>query len=108
MARPVAKSDERLGDAEAPSRAGWGLWLAVLVAAFLRLHDLGAQSLWIDEIFTWQTASPTAPLTALDLVSNIHGPLVSAFAHFWIKLFGQSEASLRLPMALRKRSRIWS
>ena len=77
-----------------------GLWLAVATAALLRLWNLGAQSLWIDEIFTWQTASPTGPLAWLDIVSNLHSPLVSAFSHFWIRAFGESEFVLRLPMAL--------
>jgi 4-amino-4-deoxy-L-arabinose transferase-like glycosyltransferase len=70
------------------------------VAAGLRLWNLGAQSLWIDEIFTWQTASPHAPLTWLDVVTNLNSPLVSAFAHVWMRLAGDSEFALRLPMAL--------
>jgi 4-amino-4-deoxy-L-arabinose transferase-like glycosyltransferase len=72
----------------------------VLVAAVLRLWNLGAQSLWVDEIFTWQTSSPHGPLTWLDIVSNLNSPLVSAFSHFWMQAFGQSEFALRLPMAL--------
>jgi 4-amino-4-deoxy-L-arabinose transferase-like glycosyltransferase len=77
-----------------------GLWLAVLAASVLRLWNLGAQSLWIDEIFTWQTASPHGPLTWLDVVSNLNSPLISACAHLWMQAFGQSEFVLRLPMAL--------
>lgn len=72
----------------------------MLVAAGLRLWNLGAQSLWIDEIFTWQTASPHGPLTWIDVVSNLNSPLVSAFAHGWMQLFGDSEFALRLPMAV--------
>lgn len=70
------------------------------MAAGLRLWTLGAQSLWIDEIFTWQTASPHGPLTWLDFVSNLNTPLVSAFSHVWMRVFGQGEFALRLPMAL--------
>ena len=77
-----------------------GLWLALLVAAVLRLWNLGAQSLWIDEIFTWQTSSPHGPLLWIDVVSNLNSPLISAFSHFWMKLAGDSELALRLPMAL--------
>ena len=84
----------------APGPRQRGLWLAVLVAAALRLWNLGGQSLWIDEIFTWQTASPHGPLTWLDFVSNLNTPIVSAFSHVWMRLFGQSEFVLRLPMAL--------
>lgn len=77
-----------------------GLWLAVIAAAVLRLWNLGAQSLWIDEIFTWQTSSPHGPLTWLDVVTNLNSPLVSAFSHVWMQLAGPSEFALRLPMAL--------
>ncbi len=85
---------------QAPSPGRRGLWLALIAAAILRFYELGAQSLWVDEIFTWQTSSPNAPLTWLDIVSNLHGPLVSVFAHFWMRAFGESEFVLRLPMAL--------
>jgi mannosyltransferase len=77
-----------------------GLWLAVLAAAVLRLWNLGAQSLWVDEIFTWQTSSPHGPLLWSDVVQNLNSPLISAFSHFWMKLAGDSEFALRLPMAL--------
>jgi mannosyltransferase len=77
-----------------------GLWLALAVGALLRLWNLGAQSLWVDEIFTWQTSSPHAPLTWLDIVNNLNSPLLSAFSHFWMKVAGDSEFALRLPMAL--------
>lgn len=72
----------------------------MIAAAVLRLWNLGAQSLWVDEIFTWQTSSPHGPLTWVDIVSNLNSPLVSAFSHFWMQVFGQSEFALRLPMAL--------
>ena len=98
MDRPAAAPDFHEPQASPPWRRG--LWLALIVASILRLYHLGAQSLWVDEIFTWQTASPTAPLTWIDLVSNLHGPLVSAFAHFWMLAFGDSEFVLRLPMAI--------
>lgn len=77
-----------------------GLWLALAVGALLRLWNLGAQSLWVDEIFTWQTSSPHAPLTWLDVVTNLNSPLLSAFSHLWMKIAGDSEFALRLPLAL--------
>ena len=89
MDRPAVDPHRNEPQASPPGRRG--LWLALLVASILRLYHLGTQSLWVDEIFTWQTASPTAPLTWIDLVSNLHGPLVSAFAHFWMLAFGDSE-----------------
>ena len=39
-------------------------------AQALRLFHLGSQSLWVDEIFTWQTSAPHGPLTWTDLIEN--------------------------------------
>ncbi len=85
---------------ESPGPQQWGLWLAVVVAFVLRLFHLGHQSLWTDEVFTWMTSSPHAPITLGEVLENFHGPLVSLFLHGWIRIFGDSEWSLRLPMAL--------
>jgi hypothetical protein len=47
-----------------------------LLAAVLRLVHIGAQSLWVDEMFTLIVATPKPgyPLDQL-LLHNIHGPL---------------------------------
>jgi 4-amino-4-deoxy-L-arabinose transferase-like glycosyltransferase len=73
---------------------------AVFTALALRLFHLGHQSLWVDEIFTWKAAIPHGPFGWADLLDDTHGPLVSAFLHAWIRVFGDSEFALRLPMAL--------
>ena len=73
---------------------------ATLVAAILRLWHLGTQSLWIDEIFTWSSAAPGAPLRLGDLLENVHGPLYSLLTHVAIRWLGSSEWALRLPSAL--------
>jgi mannosyltransferase len=72
----------------------------VLAAFFLRLFRLGHQSLWVDEVLTWKAAHPFLPYGWADLVDDTHGPLISALVHGWMRLFGDSEFSLRLPMAL--------
>ena len=74
--------------------------MAVLAALSLRLFHLGHQSLWVDEIFTWKAAIPHGPYGWADLLDDTHGPLISAFLHAWIGVFGDSEFALRLPMAL--------
>jgi len=78
----------------------WGLAFAVFAALALRLFHLGHQSLWVDEIFTWKAAIPHGLFGWADLLDDTHGPLVSAFLHAWIGVFGDSEFALRLPMAL--------
>ncbi|MEO5989880.1 MAG: glycosyltransferase family 39 protein [Candidatus Eisenbacteria bacterium] len=66
------------------------------MAALLRFYRLGAQSLWIDEVFTWLSAGGGQPtLTARDLLENVHGPLFSLALHAWMRVAGESEWALR-------------
>jgi uncharacterized membrane protein len=71
------------------------LWLlgAVTTALILRCLFLTKESLWLDEIASWQFASR-------DLYWAFHAeatnpPLYYVLLHFWIQLFGTSEAALR-------------
>ena len=74
--------------------------LVVVIGALLRLHNLGGESLWLDEADSWSKA--TDSLAGLIQRTADDGPpplhvLVLAAA---IKLFGDSEWSLRLPSAI--------
>ena len=73
---------------------------ATLVAAGLRLFHLGAQSLWIDEVLTWNSAHIGRPFGSSELLENVHGPLFSLIEHYWCAWAGDSEWALRLPSAL--------
>lgn len=70
------------------------------MAAVLRLYRLGAQSLWVDEVFTWYSAEVGAKLRLAHLLENVHGPLYSIAVHASTALFGDREWALRLPSAL--------
>jgi 4-amino-4-deoxy-L-arabinose transferase-like glycosyltransferase len=70
---------------------------ATLLAAALRAFHLGAQSLWIDEVFTWLGADLGQPLRLAGLLENVHGPLYSLVLHAWGGLAGDSEWALRAP-----------
>lgn len=70
----------------------------VLVAAGLRLHDLGAESFWHDEAWTWGLVRGDGLLWKLTRL-DAHPPLYFALLHAWAR-FGDSEAWLRLPSAL--------
>jgi 4-amino-4-deoxy-L-arabinose transferase-like glycosyltransferase len=73
---------------------------ATLVAAGLRLFHLGAQSLWIDEVLTWNSAHIGKAFGSSELLENVHGPLFSLIEHYWCGWASDSEWALRLPSVL--------
>jgi len=77
---------------------------AVLIGVFIRLYGLDIQSLWFDEILTVLISklnfSEMIQFKVISGYPNPHPPLHSLFLHFWINLFGESEATLRLSSAL--------
>ena len=60
-----------------------------LVALVLRLYRLGGNDLWYDEIYS--------VLISNNFLTDWNPPVYFAFLHYWIKLFGLSEFSLRFP-----------
>jgi len=68
-------------------------------ALIVRLYDLDAQSLWLDEIYTLKRA--TLPLTALvvDSTANHHSPLYFMLIS-WVLHLGTTEWMLRFPSAV--------
>jgi 4-amino-4-deoxy-L-arabinose transferase-like glycosyltransferase len=66
----------------------------------VRAFHLGSQSLWIDEIFTWNNAGSGSGLGLRDLLDNVHGPLYALLLHLWSAPGGDSEWALRAPSAL--------
>ena len=72
------------------------LGFIILLAAALRFYDLGGESYWYDEVIMVRVAQG-------DIWSILEGgrpPLYIVLAHFWIKLFGTSEAATRSISAL--------
>ncbi len=67
----------------------------VLLALLLRLHHLGTEELWVDEVASlyWTKASLTA------LISK-GMPLYLTLLRGWVRIAGESELALRLPSAL--------
>ncbi len=67
----------------------------VLMAAGIRFHDLGGESLWLDEGFSLDVAG----LSPLEIIrtsaADVHPPLYYLLLHYWIGLFGASEAAAR-------------
>ncbi|HET6341805.1 MAG TPA: glycosyltransferase family 39 protein [Gemmatimonadota bacterium] len=89
-----------------PARARPPSWvlpaLILTLAATLRLANLGAENLWIDEIFSLGQAGPPLEQIAnfwdLDKRGSTR-PLSLVLLH-WIRGLGSSEALARLPYAL--------
>jgi uncharacterized membrane protein len=69
--------------------------MGVAVGIFLRLHNLGSESLWFDEGYTaWMVGH--SPAQIIDLIrADTAPPLYYLLLHGWTECFGRSEAALR-------------
>ena len=76
--------------------------VAILVlAAFLRIFLIGNHGLWIDELFSLRFTSNNLLELIQDVALNDnHPPTYYILLHYWILLFGDSEASLRMPSVI--------
>ncbi|MGH7726465.1 MAG: hypothetical protein ACREOU_13645 [Candidatus Eiseniibacteriota bacterium] len=77
----------------------FGLTLVLAAALALRVVHLGRFSLWLDESATWWNASYATWRETFFAEVN-HGPVWWIVTRAWIRLFGDGEASLRMPAAL--------
>lgn len=76
-----------------------GRWLtAILLAALgLRLHDLGRESFWLDEAYTWYLMLPTwRDIWGVMLLISDTSPLYYVVARLSVPWLGKSEFVLRL------------
>jgi len=73
----------------------------VLIGVFLRVYDLGVQSLWFDEAFSvWISKMSLSQIVPTVAGVDVHPPLYYFILHYWIALFGTSEVAVRLPSVL--------
>jgi 4-amino-4-deoxy-L-arabinose transferase-like glycosyltransferase len=72
------------------------LLIVLLLAMGLRLYRLDAQSLWNDEGTSVAIAQRDLATIARDAASDIHPPLYYWLLSGWTRLFGTSEAAVRL------------
>lgn len=82
-----------------PADPEWAVLITVGIGAALRLYRLGAESLWIDEVFT---VSMATEFTLGELLFEVpqfepHPPLYNTLMWGWVALTGTSEAMLRFP-----------
>lgn len=74
--------------------------LILLLAAGLRFHLLGAQSLWNDEGSSYVQATRSLASIADHTARDIHPPGYYWLLHIWLRLTGESEFALRALSAL--------
>lgn len=84
---------------ETPIRSAAWAWLALLlVAAAVRAWDLGASSLWFDEVVTMRLAKAPTVAALIDLLSQIdatRAPLHPVLLHGWLAIWGDSDVAGR-------------
>ncbi|MFT5234568.1 MAG: mannosyltransferase [Candidatus Krumholzibacteriia bacterium] len=88
-------------DSESEQTVPWSFVMTITAfAAVLRLYAISSQSLWIDELLTWQAIQPGGELRFLEqFLDTIQGPLYLALA--WPLINWQdTELMMRLPAAL--------
>ena len=73
------------------SKYSVALLAIVLIGVFLRVYDLGAQSIWGDEAFSITVSNMSLP----GIVQAGDSPLYHFALHYWIALFGTSEVAVR-------------
>lgn len=72
------------------------LFALVALAAVLRFYDLGAESLWNDELASWTISNqPSVAQVLSTLYWDPHPPGHILVLHLVIRFFGDSEAALR-------------
>lgn len=76
------------------------LLLILALASFLRIYDLGAESIWLDEAHSVIVSSQNFASVITEAASGQHPPLYFVALHSWISLFGSSEVSLRAMSAI--------
>ena len=67
----------------------------LVLAAAMRLFQIGAQSLWYDEGNSARIAERSVALIIAGAAGDIHPPLYYLLLKVWRALFGESEAALR-------------
>ena len=74
--------------------------LLAVVALLSRFLLIDSKSVWIDEAVSWRFAN--LPLRQMfdQTAHDAHPPFYYGVLHFWVDLFGNSEAALRAPSAI--------
>ncbi len=66
-----------------------------ILGAALRWISIDSRGLWLDEAVTVVQARRTIPLIIETVAQGVHPPLFHILMHFWVTVFGVSEAAVR-------------
>ena len=86
---------------KAAKKLPWIILAILALAAFLRLYNLGNESLWLDEAVNVLLCKE-GPGSVIDVCvdDGVHPPFYFLLLNLWILIFGQSEVAIRLLSAL--------
>lgn len=76
-------------------RISIALLVLMLIGAALRFADIGTESLWVDEIYSFRQAMKSVAMIIANAPQDVHPPVYYALLHFWALLFGTTETALR-------------
>jgi mannosyltransferase len=77
------------------------LGILLAVGFFLRLFELGAENLWLDEgVTVYYARLSLAEIFSRISTEEFNPPLYYSLIHVWIRLAGDSEFSLRMPSVI--------
>jgi len=74
--------------------------VVLLLGLSLRIYGLSTESLWIDEGTSIQLARSSLAHIIENRSQSVNPPLYFIVLHYWVRLFGQSEFSIRLPSVI--------
>lgn len=83
------------------------LGLILLLGVGLRIYRVGSEGIWLDEGVTIARASSSLSRIVDSGYPDPSPPLYYLALHFWIKCFGNSELSIRLPSVIFGALAIW-
>jgi uncharacterized membrane protein len=75
----------------------WFSWLLIIVLALvIRLLNIGRESFWFDEAFSYLSATSGWSQLLLNQIESSHPPFYYLLLRFWISLGVESDGGLRL------------
>ncbi len=91
-----------------PRALPFGLIALIVVGALLRFYHIGGPAIWWDEGFSHRWATlPVKTVINETSTEDFNPPLYYLMLNGWVRVFGDSEASMRTPSAICSILAIW-